>query len=64
MVKLFILIAFSFYATNHIAKKNICFVFKKCINKKKEFRVKNYIFTTIFNSLLLKKNQFYFYIIK
>ena len=35
MVKLFILIAFSFYATNHIAKKNICFVFKKCINKKK-----------------------------
>lgn len=37
-----------------IAKKYIFVLFfKKYINKKKEFRVKNYIFTTIFNSLLL-----------
>jgi hypothetical protein len=55
MVKLFILIGFSFYATNQIAKKKIFVLFLKDTLIKKEFRVKNYIFTTIFNSLLFLK---------
>jgi len=40
--QVFILIAFSFYATNNIAKKYIFFK-KKCVNRKGEFRLNNYI---------------------
>jgi hypothetical protein len=40
--QVFILISFSFNATNNIAKKYI-FLKKKCVNRKGEFRLNNYI---------------------
>jgi hypothetical protein len=41
--QVFILIAFSFNATNNIAKKYIYVFLKKFVNRKGEFRLNNYI---------------------